>query len=97
MPQVFHLVVADGKYGNHSFLSPLKEEPCGVLARMRCDRVLYKDPGEYICPHPDPSHHSVAGYDARLAADGTPIMSCQPTRGPAHTSALPFPPLAQME
>ena len=38
---------ADGKYGNHSFLGPLKEEPCGVLARMRCDRVLYQDPGEY--------------------------------------------------
>jgi hypothetical protein len=47
MLQAFHLIVADGKYGNHSFLGPLKDEPCGVLARMRCDRVLYKDPGEY--------------------------------------------------
>ena len=46
MIQFFHLIVADGKYGNHSFLGPLKEEPCGVLARMRCDRVLYKPPGK---------------------------------------------------
>ena len=35
MLQAFHLVVADGKYGNHCFLGPLKEEPCGVLVRMR--------------------------------------------------------------
>jgi hypothetical protein len=47
MLQAFHLIVADGKYGNHSFLGPLKEEPCAVLARMRCDRVLHKAPGEY--------------------------------------------------
>ncbi len=47
MLQFFHLIVADGKYGNHSFLGPLQEEPCGVLVRMRCDRVVYKSPGEY--------------------------------------------------
>ena len=47
MLQTFHLVVADGKYGNHCFLGPLKEEPCGVLVRMRCDRVLHKAPGQY--------------------------------------------------
>ncbi len=47
MLQTFHLIVADGKYGNHSFLGPLKEEPCGVLARMRCDQVLHQTPGEY--------------------------------------------------
>jgi hypothetical protein len=47
MLETFHLIVADGKYGNHSFLGPLQDEPCAVLARMRCDRVLYKAPGEY--------------------------------------------------
>lgn len=47
MLETLHLIVADGKYGNHKFLGPLKEEPCGVLARMRCDRVLYRAPGEY--------------------------------------------------
>jgi hypothetical protein len=47
MLEAFHLIVADGKYGNHSFFGPLKQEPCGVLARMRRDRVLYRDPGEY--------------------------------------------------
>ncbi|RPI47094.1 MAG: hypothetical protein EHM56_14980 [Chloroflexi bacterium] len=45
--ETFHLIAADGKYGNHSFLGALKDEPCGVLARMRCDRVLCKAPGEY--------------------------------------------------
>ena len=47
MWETFHLIVADGKYGNHSFLGALKDEPCGILARMRCDRVLCKAPGEY--------------------------------------------------
>jgi len=37
----------DGKYGNHSFLSA-EREPCGVLARMRCDRVLYKAPASTV-------------------------------------------------
>lgn len=47
MQEVLHLIVADGKYGNHHFLGPLKEEPCGALVRMRCDRVLHKAPGVY--------------------------------------------------
>ena len=47
MRETLHLIVADGKYGNHKFLGALKEEPCEVLARMRCDRVLYRVPGEY--------------------------------------------------
>jgi hypothetical protein len=47
MLEALHLIVADGKYGNHSFLGPLKDEPCAILARMRCDRVLYQAPGEY--------------------------------------------------
>lgn len=47
MLEALHLIAADGKYGNHSFLGPLKDEPCGILARMRCDRVLYQAPGEY--------------------------------------------------
>jgi hypothetical protein len=47
MEQLFHLIVADGKYGNHRFLGPLKDESCAVLARLRCDRVLYGEPGPY--------------------------------------------------
>jgi hypothetical protein len=47
MDQALHLIVADGKYGNHRFFGPLKEEPCGVLVRMRCDRVLHQAPGGY--------------------------------------------------
>jgi hypothetical protein len=47
MKRWFHLVVADGKYGNHRFFGPLKEMPCGKLARMRRDRVLYGEPGTY--------------------------------------------------
>ncbi len=47
MTKEFHLIVGDGKYGNHKFLSPLKDEPCGVLARLRRDRVLYGEPGPY--------------------------------------------------
>lgn len=39
--------VADGGYGNHRFLQPLKDLPCGALARLRKDRVLYREPGPY--------------------------------------------------
>jgi hypothetical protein len=41
------LIVSDCKYGNHKFLGPLKDEPCGALVRLRCDRVLYGEPGPY--------------------------------------------------
>ncbi len=47
MAKWLHLIVADGKYGNHHFLGPLKDEPCGILARLRRDRVLYGEPGPY--------------------------------------------------
>jgi hypothetical protein len=41
------VIAADGSYGNHEFLGPLKGEPCIVVARLRRDRVLYREPGEY--------------------------------------------------
>ena len=47
MSQWLYLIVGDGKYGNHRFLGPLKDEPCGALVRLRCDRVLYGTPGPY--------------------------------------------------
>jgi hypothetical protein len=47
MLKCFYLITADGKYGNHRFLAPLKDEPCGILVRLRCDRVLYRAPGVY--------------------------------------------------
>jgi hypothetical protein len=47
MAEWLHLVVGDGKYGNHRFLGPLKGEPCGALVRLRRDRVLYGKPGPY--------------------------------------------------
>jgi len=45
--QQLHVVVADGRYGNHRFFGPLQDSPCALLARMRCDRVLYGPPGPY--------------------------------------------------
>jgi len=56
MMQFFHLITADGKYGNHLFLGPLKDEPCGTLVRLRRDRVLYGEPGPY-CGHWRPRVH----------------------------------------
>lgn len=47
MSRWLYLIVGDGKYGNHRFLGPLKDEPCGALVRLRCDRVLYGEPGPY--------------------------------------------------
>jgi hypothetical protein len=47
MLEALHLIIADAKYGNHRFLAPLRDEPCGTLVRMRRDRVLYAAPGPY--------------------------------------------------
>ena len=47
MAKWLHLIVADAKYGNHHFLGPLRDEPCGALVCLRRDRVLYEDPGPY--------------------------------------------------
>lgn len=43
----FSVVVADGKYGNHRFLAPLRNQSSGVLVRLRRDRVLYRCPPPY--------------------------------------------------
>jgi hypothetical protein len=41
---VLDLVAADGKYGNAGFLRSVKGLRCGIVARLRCDRVLYGPP-----------------------------------------------------
>lgn len=38
------VVVADGQYGNHKFLGPLANVPAAIVSRLRCNRVLYRDP-----------------------------------------------------
>jgi hypothetical protein len=42
--EALDIVAADGKYGNAKFLRPLKGQRCGIIARLRCDRVLYAAP-----------------------------------------------------
>ena len=42
--EALDIVAADGKYGNAEFLRPLKGQRCGIVARLRCDRVLYAPP-----------------------------------------------------
>ena len=41
------VIVGDGGYGNHHFLSGLADVDCAVLVRLRCDRVLWGAPGAY--------------------------------------------------
>jgi hypothetical protein len=36
------IVTGDAKYGNHHFLDALKDQPCGVVVRLRKDRVLFR-------------------------------------------------------
>jgi hypothetical protein len=38
------IVAADAKYGNARFLHPLQGQPCGIVVRLRKDRVLYRAP-----------------------------------------------------
>lgn len=40
--QGLDIVAADAKYGNHHFMDALKNQPCGKVARMRKDRVLFR-------------------------------------------------------
>jgi hypothetical protein len=42
--QVLDIVAADGKYGNAHFLRPLQDQHCGLVVRLRKDRVLYHAP-----------------------------------------------------
>jgi hypothetical protein len=43
---VLDIVATDGKYGNAKFLRPLQGQHCGIVARLRRDRVLYGAPDQ---------------------------------------------------
>jgi len=43
-PKGLAMVAADAKYGNATFLRPLRGQACGLVVRARCDRVLYRAP-----------------------------------------------------
>jgi len=43
---VLDIVAADGKYGNARFLRPLQGQRCGLVVRLRKDRILYGSPEE---------------------------------------------------
>jgi hypothetical protein len=42
--EALDIIAADGKYGNAGFLRSVKGLRCGILARLRCDRVLHCSP-----------------------------------------------------
>jgi hypothetical protein len=42
--ETLDIIAADGKYGNAGFLRSVQGLRCGVVARLRCDRVLYGSP-----------------------------------------------------
>jgi hypothetical protein len=44
LEDVLDIVSADAKYGNAGFLRPLQGQHCGIVVRMRKDRVLYFAP-----------------------------------------------------
>jgi len=48
--EALDIVAADGKYGNAGFLRSVKGLRCGILVRLRCDRVLYASPPAPV-PH----------------------------------------------
>jgi len=53
---ILDVIVADGSFGNHHFLSGVKDLPCVTVVRMRRDRVLYRDPPPYSGRGRPPSH-----------------------------------------
>ena len=44
--EVLDIVAGDGKYGNANFLRPLRGQRCGIVVRLRKDRILYCKPEE---------------------------------------------------
>jgi hypothetical protein len=44
LQDVLDIIAADAKYGNAGFLGPLQGQHCGIVVRMRRDRVLYFAP-----------------------------------------------------
>ena len=42
--EALDLVACDGKYGNAFFLRSVRGQRCGIIARLRCDRVLFGPP-----------------------------------------------------
>jgi hypothetical protein len=42
--EALDIIAADGKYGNAGFLRSVKGLRCGIVARLRCDRVLHGPP-----------------------------------------------------
>ena len=44
LQDVLDIIAADGKYGNAGFLRPLQDQNCGIVVRLRRDRVLYQAP-----------------------------------------------------
>jgi len=44
LQEVLDIVAADGKYGNARFLRPLQDQRCGIVVRLRQDRILYQAP-----------------------------------------------------
>ncbi len=42
--EALDIVAADGQYGNAGFLRRVNGLRCGIVARLRCDRVLYGPP-----------------------------------------------------
>ena len=47
-PDKLDIIAADGSYGNSRFLTLVKDQPCGVVVRLRKDRKL--------CGRPDPTN-----------------------------------------
>ena len=42
--EALDIVACDGKYGNAGFLRTVKGKRCGIVTRLRCDRVLFGPP-----------------------------------------------------
>lgn len=56
-----HIIIGDGRYGNHRFFGPLRNSECAQLVRMRCDRVLYGRPKPQIESERGPGRPSKHG------------------------------------
>jgi hypothetical protein len=55
LQEALDIVAADGKYGNARFLRPLQDQNCGIVVRLRQDRVLHhapKQPEKRQCGRP---------------------------------------------
>jgi len=82
-PEALDIVAADGKYGNRGFLQQVQGLRVGVVARLRCDRVLFRPALPLSTARPGRPRKHGARFDFKNSATWGPpdeVVECEDER-----------------